>query len=136
VNTNVVNRLLAAELIPVIATIGADDKGQAYNINADTAAGVVAVALEAEKLVFLTDVDGIRRDRDDPASTISTLSADDAKKLIDNGIVADGMVPKVRACIEAVRGGVGHAHILDGRAPRALLLEIFTPEGIGTMVTP
>ncbi|HZN14996.1 MAG TPA: acetylglutamate kinase [Acidimicrobiales bacterium] len=136
VNTTIVDRLLASELIPVVATIAADAAGQAYNINADTAAGAVAQALGAEKLVFLTDVDGIRADRNDPSSTISTLSSDAADKLIANGTVADGMVPKVSACIEAVRGGVGHAHILDGRAPRALLLEIFTPEGIGTMVTP
>jgi acetylglutamate kinase len=136
VNTTIVDRLLASELIPVVATIAADAAGQAYNINADTAAGAVAQALGAEKLVFLTDVDGIRADRNDPSSTISALSSDAADKLIANGTVADGMVPKVSACIEAVRGGVGHAHILDGRAPRALLLEIFTPEGIGTMVTP
>jgi acetylglutamate kinase len=136
VNTSVVHKLLASELIPVVATIAADASGQAYNINADTAAGALAQALSAEKVVFLTDVDGLRRDRDDPASTISTLTADDADKLIADGTVADGMVPKVRACVDAVRGGVGHAHILDGRAPRALLLEIFTPEGIGTMVTP
>ncbi|MBA3655085.1 MAG: acetylglutamate kinase [Actinobacteria bacterium] len=136
VNTTVVHRLLGSELIPVVATIAADASGQAYNINADTAAGALAQALEAEKLVFLTDVDGLRSDKDDPASTISTLSADEADKLIADGTVAGGMVPKVRACIDAVRGGVGHAHILDGRAPRALLLEVFTPEGIGTMLTP
>ena len=136
VNTTIIDRLLASELIPVVATIAADAAGQAYNINADTAAGAVAQALGAEKLVFLTDVDGIRSDRDDASSTISTLSGDAADKLITDGTVADGMVPKVRACIDAVRAGVGHAHILDGRAPRALLLEIFTPEGIGTMVTP
>jgi acetylglutamate kinase len=136
VNTGIVDRLLAQEVIPVIATIAADATGQAYNVNADTAAGAVAQALGAEKLVFLTDIDGIRRDRDDATSTISTLSVDDAEKLIIDGTVSDGMVPKVRACLDAVRGGVGHAHILDGRAPRALLLEIFTEEGIGTMVTP
>jgi acetylglutamate kinase len=136
VKTAIIDRLLAQELIPVIATIAVDDAGQAYNVNADTAAGAVAQALGAEKIVFLTDIDGLRRDRTDPESTISTLSADEADKLITDGTVADGMVPKVRACIDAVRGGVGHAHILDGRAPRALLLEIFTSEGVGTMVTP
>ena len=136
VNASIVERLLASEIIPVIATIAADEAGQAYNINADTAAGAVAQALAAEKLVFLTDVDGLRSDRDDPGSTISSLSVDAAEKLIADGTVADGMVPKVRACIHAVRGGVGHAHILDGRLPRAVLLEIFTPEGVGTMVTP
>ncbi len=136
VNTDILDRLLTQEVIPVIATIAADASGQAYNVNADTAAGAVAEALQAEKLVFLTNVDGLRRDRDDPSSTVSALTVDDAEKLIADGTVADGMVPKVRACVDAVRGGVGHAHILDGRAPRALLLEIFTPEGIGTMVTP
>jgi acetylglutamate kinase len=135
VNTGIVDRLLAQELIPVIATIASDSSGQAYNINADTAAGAVAQALKAEKLVFLTDVDGLRSDRSDPDSTISALTVDEAEKLILDGTVSDGMVPKVRACLDAVRGGVGHAHILDGRVPRALLLEIFTQEGIGTMVT-
>jgi acetylglutamate kinase len=136
VDTSIVDRLLAAELIPVVATIAADAAGQAYNINADTAAGALAQALGAEKLVFLTDIDGIRRDRDDPSTTISALPAHEAEKLIADGTVGEGMVPKVRACIDAVHGGVGHAHILDGRLPRAVLLEIFTPEGIGTMVNP
>jgi acetylglutamate kinase len=136
VNTSLVDRLLAQELIPVVATIATDDKGQAYNVNADTAAAAVAMAVGAEKLVFLTDVEGIRRDKDDPATTISELSADEALKLIEAGAVSEGMVPKVLGCIDAVRAGVGHAHILDGRAPRALLLEIFTTEGVGTMVNP
>jgi acetylglutamate kinase len=136
VNAGILDRLLNEELIPVIATIGADESGQAYNINADTAAGAVATALRAEKLVFLTDIEGLRRDREDASSTISTLSADEADKLIADGTVSEGMIPKVRACIDAVRGGVGHAHILDGRAPRALLLEFFTAEGVGTMVNP
>jgi acetylglutamate kinase len=136
VDTTLVDRLLAQELIPVIATIAVDASGQAYNVNADTAAGAVARALGAEKLVFLTDVDGLRRDRDDATSRVSALAADEAEKLLTGDTVQGGMIPKVRACIEAVRGGVGHAHILDGRAPRALLLEMFTPEGIGTMVTP
>ncbi|HVE93889.1 MAG TPA: acetylglutamate kinase [Acidimicrobiales bacterium] len=135
VNTGVLCGLLDQELIPVIATIGVDDEGQAYNINADTAAAAIAEALEAEKLVYLTDIEGIRRDVDDPESRISTLTPVQAEELIADGTVSEGMIPKVRSCVEAVQAGVGVAHILDGRVPRALLLEIFTEEGIGTMVT-
>jgi acetylglutamate kinase len=136
VNTDVLDRLMAEELIPVIATIGVDDKGQAYNINADTAAGAIAAALGAEKLVYLTDIEGIRSDVNDPSSRLSTVTADHVGALINDGTIGTGMIPKVQACVAAVQGGVGVAHILDGRVPRALLLEIFTPEGIGTMVTP
>ena len=128
-------RLLAQDLVPVVATIGSDDTGQAYNINADTAAGAIAAALRAEKLVFLTDVDGIRANAAEPASLISHLNAKELEDLITEGAVEGGMVPKARAAIEAVKGGVGQAHILDGRAAHALLLEIFTHSGIGTMVT-
>jgi acetylglutamate kinase len=119
----------------VVATIGTDDAGQAYNINADTAAGAIAAAVKAEKLVYLTNIEGLRKDRDDPASVVSTLTADDLQALIDDGTVSEGMIPKARSCIEAVRSGVRQAHILDGRAPHALLLEVFTDQGIGTMVT-
>ena len=136
VNTDVVERLMDDELIPVIATIGVDTYGQAYNINADTAAGAIAAALGAEKLVYLTDIEGIRSDVDDAASRLSTVTATEVDKLIDDGTIGKGMIPKVQACVAAVQAGVGVAHILDGRVPRALLLEIFTPEGIGTMVTP
>lgn len=136
VDRTVIDRLLATEMIPVIATIGVDGDGQAYNINADTAAGAVAEALQAEKLVYLTDIDGIRTDVADPATRISTASADDLDALIADGTVSEGMIPKVRSCAEAVRRGVGHAHILDGRQPHALLLEFFTREGVGTMVSP
>jgi acetylglutamate kinase len=128
-------RLLAEDLVPVVATIGTDDTGQAYNINADTAAGALAKALGAEKLVFLTDIDGIRSHHDDPASLQSQLSTAGLEALIDNGAVAGGMVPKARAAIDAVSGGVAQAHILDGRAAHALVLEFFTRSGIGTMVT-
>ena len=136
VNAEVVTRLLDEELIPVIATIGVDDSGQAYNINADTAAAAIAGALSAEKLVYLTDIDGIRRDVADAESVLSRVSLTDVDALIKEGVIAGGMIPKVQACADAVRSGVGVAHILDGRVPRALLLEIFTDEGIGTMVTP
>jgi acetylglutamate kinase len=136
VNTDVVTRLMSEELIPVIATIGVDDAGQAYNINADTAAAAIAGALGAEKVVYLTDIDGIRRDVADAESVFSRVSLNDVDALITEGVISGGMIPKVQACVDAVRAGVGVAHILDGRVPRALLLEIFTDEGIGTMVTP
>ena len=135
VNTTIVDRLLTHELIPVVATIGSDDKGQAYNINADTAAGALAEALRAEKLVYLTNIEGLRRDVDDPSSLIHTVSVDELDKLMADGALEGGMLPKVGSCVRAVRSGVRQAHILDGRLPHALLLEIFTPEGIGTMVT-
>jgi acetylglutamate kinase len=129
-------RLLAQDLVPVVATIGTDlATGQAYNINADTAAGAIAAAIGAEKLVFLTDVEGIRARPEDPSSLLSSLCAGDLERLLETGAVAGGMVPKVRAALEAVNGGVAQVHILDGRAAHALLLEIFTRSGIGTMVT-
>jgi acetylglutamate kinase len=136
VNPDLLQRLLAEELVPVVATIGTDTEGQSYNINADTAAGAIAEAVGATKLVYLTDIDGLRRDRHDPATLISAIDADGLDGLVADGTVADGMIPKVRSCTHAVRHGVGHAHILDGRAPHALLLEIFTREGVGTMVSP
>jgi acetylglutamate kinase len=135
VNPELLVRLLAQDLVPVLATIGSDETGQAYNINADTAAAAIAIALHAQKLVFLTDVEGIRADMEDPSSLISRLSARDLRALIENGAVHGGMTPKARAAVDAVSGGVEQAHILDGREPHALLLEIFTRSGIGTMVT-
>ncbi|HUC13951.1 MAG TPA: acetylglutamate kinase [Acidimicrobiales bacterium] len=128
-------RLLAQDLVPVVATIGSDETGQAYNINADTAAAAIAVALGAQKLVFLTDVEGIRADRTDPSSLLSQLSARELGTLIEQGAVGAGMIPKAQAALDAVGGGVAQAHILDGRSPHALLLEVFTRSGIGTMVT-
>ena len=135
VNPGILDRLLAEELIPIVATIGTDLEGQAYNINADTAAGAVAEAVRAEKLVYLTDVIGVLRDVADPESLITTASADELEKLISEGILTGGMIPKITSCTRAVRNGVAHAHILDGRVPHALLLEMFTRDGIGTMVT-
>ena len=136
VNPSIVERLLAEELIPVVATIGSDAEGQAYNINADTAAGAIAEALSAEKLVYLTNVEGLRADVADPASLLSSVSAADLDAMLGDGSIVAGMIPKVTSCVRAVRGGVGHAHILDGRAPHALLLEVFTHHGVGTMVSP
>jgi acetylglutamate kinase len=134
VNPGIIERLLAEDLIPVVATIGTDLGGQAYNINADTAAGAVAEALVAEKLVYMTDVPGVLRDLADPDSLVSSASADELEKLIGDGTLTGGMIPKIASCVQAVRGGVRHAHILDGRVPHALLLEMLTRDGIGTMV--
>lgn len=135
VNPKILQRLLAQGLVPVLATIGSDRTGQAYNVNADTVAGAVAAALGAEKLVFLTDVEGIRRDSTDPTSLVRRASAAEVRALVADGSVGGGMIPKVQACLDALAGGVGHAHILDGRLPHALLLETFTDQGVGTMIT-
>jgi acetylglutamate kinase len=136
VDPGILERLLATDLIPVVATIGSDGEGQAFNINADTAAGAVAEALGAAKLVYLTDVDGLRTSADDPETLRSTVTVDELDVLVAEGAVRGGMIPKARSAATAVRGGVGHAHILDGRVPHALLLEIFTRAGLGTMVNP
>ena len=136
VNPTVVERLLEQRLIPVVATIGADEAGQAHNVNADTAAGAIAAALHAAKLIYLTDIEGLRRDVADPASLVSHLTVSELAAAMADGSVTKGMIPKVESCLLALRGGVGQAHILDGRRPHALLLEVFTDEGVGTMVTP
>jgi acetylglutamate kinase len=135
VNPGVLQRLLMEDLIPVVATIGSDAGGQAYNINADTVAGAVAEALGAEKLVYLTDVVGLLAEVGNPFSLITTASADQLDGMLAEGRLKGGMIPKIASCVHAVRNGVGHAHILDGRVPHALLLEVFTREGVGTMVT-
>ncbi|HEV2993583.1 MAG TPA: acetylglutamate kinase [Acidimicrobiia bacterium] len=132
----ILQRVLREELIPVVATVGVDDEGQAHNVNADAVAAAIAEALGAEKLVYLTDVAGIFRDTRDPQSLVSRIDVAGLEGLLDAGTVGDGMLPKVRSCIDAVRGGVRRAHVLDGRLPHALLLEFFTREGIGTMVHP
>jgi acetylglutamate kinase len=135
VNPAILERLLNEDLIPVVATIATDAAGQAYNINADTVAGAIAEAVKAEKLVYLTDVEGLRRDASDPSSLVRQTTAAELEALVAAGALKGGMVPKVESCIRAVRGGVGRAHILDGRVAHVLLLEIFTDAGIGTMVT-
>jgi acetylglutamate kinase len=135
IDTTIVERLLGDGLIPVVATIGADSTGQAYNINADSVAGALGAALGAEKLVFLTDVPGLLLDPSDPSSLVSRLTVAELESLIDTGVIRSGMVPKALACAGAVRGGVRTAHVLDGRVPHAVLLELFTDEGVGTMVT-
>ena len=134
VDPTIVLQLLAQGLIPVVATIGTDGSGQAFNINADTAAGALAAALKSEKLVFLTDVAGLRADPDDPASLLHRVDAEQLDAMVASGTANGGMIPKVEACAWAVRHGVKRAHILDGRTPHALLLELFTDEGVGTMV--
>ncbi len=134
VDPNILTRLLADEFIPVVATIGTDAAGQAYNINADTVAGAIAEALNAEKLVYLTDIEGLRRAVDDAASLIRQTTPDELDALMADGTIAGGMIPKVESCVHAVRNGVRRAHILDGRIPHVLLLELFTDAGIGTMV--
>ena len=138
VNPSIIERLMVEELIPVIATIGSDAEGQAYNINADVAAAAIAAALGAEKLVYLTDVAGLLADVRDPSSLVQTLTVDELDRWLagEGGPVSGGMIPKLASCARAVRGGVAQAHILDGRVPHALLLEVFTNEGIGTMIGP
>jgi acetylglutamate kinase len=135
VDPTMVQRLVAEGLIPVVATIGIDESGQSYNINADTVAGALAEALEAEKLVFLTDIEGLRVVADDPSTVIHRASLEVVDEIVRSGGITGGMMPKVEACAHAVRGGVGRAHILDGRVAHALLLELFTDSGVGTMVT-
>ncbi|MHB1554531.1 MAG: acetylglutamate kinase [Acidimicrobiales bacterium] len=136
VDPTILLRLLAEGLIPVVATIGSDSSGQAYNINADTVAGALAEALGAEKLVFLTDVEGLRADPADEASLVRQVTADQLSQMVESGAAAGGMVPKAQACVRAVQAGVRRAHVLDGRVPHALLLELFTDGGVGTMVVP
>ena len=136
VDPTMLQRLIAEGIIPVVATIGADEAGQAYNINADTVAGALAEALSAEKLIFLTDVEGLRVVPDDPTTLIHQASLDVVAEILRGGGAVGGMKPKIEACAQAVRGGVDRAHILDGRVPHALLLELFTDSGVGTMVLP
>jgi acetylglutamate kinase len=135
VDSKIIEVLARDEYIPVIAPIGTDDKGQSYNINADTAAGEIAAALKAEKLIFLTDIDGIYLDPNDPESLISVISVPEIYELMDKGIITGGMIPKVLACIKGIQQGVNRTHILNGTIPHPILLEIFTHKGIGTMVT-
>lgn len=135
VNPGILEKLLAEDLIPVVSTIASDAAGQAYNINADTVAGALAVALKAEKAVFLTDVPGLLADVDDPASLVSHVSARALQAMIDEGHLQGGMVPKAAAALHAVSHGVGSAHLLDGRVPNVVLLELFSDAGIGTMIS-
>ena len=135
VRTHVIDGLLADGLVPVLSTVGVDVNGQPYNINADTAAGAIAEALGAEKIVYLTDIAGLRKDIDDAASLIQRITVDELSAFIADGTISGGMIPKVESCMQAVRGGVKSAHIIDGRIAHVLLLELFTDQGVGTMIT-
>ncbi|MBT7123484.1 MAG: acetylglutamate kinase, partial [Clostridia bacterium] len=134
INTNLLDLLVKDEYIPVIAPIGVGKDGESYNINADTVAGEIAAALSAQKLMFLTDIDGIRSDPDDPESLISIITIDEIYDYIESGVISGGMLPKVDGCIKAIENGVKRTHILNGTIPHPILLEIFTDKGIGTMV--
>jgi len=128
--------LVKSGYVPVISSVAADIDGQAHNINADTVAGEIAAALGAEKLILLTDTPGVLRDYHDPSTLLYKLSIQDARDLIDEGVVSGGMIPKVNCCVRSLAQGVKAAHIIDGRIPHALLLEIFTDDGIGSMIVP
>ena len=135
VRTHVIEGLLADGLVPVLSTVGVDVNGQPYNVNADTAAGAIAEALSAEKIIYLTDIAGLRKDIDDASSLIQRISVTDLAALIADGTISGGMIPKIESCMQAVKGGVKSAHILDGRIAHVLLLELFTDQGVGTMIT-
>jgi acetylglutamate kinase len=135
VNPDIIHRLLGEGLIPVISTIGSDETGQAYNINADTVAGHLAAAVGARKLVMMTDVDGLRQDPEDPGTLISETTSADLTPLVGTETVAGGMIPKVEACLLAVDQGVRSAHMINGTVAHVLLLELFTVAGIGTKIT-
>ncbi|MGH0053244.1 MAG: acetylglutamate kinase [Sphaerochaetaceae bacterium] len=135
VDTNLLKTLLSNNFVPVVSPVGVDEEGNTYNINADYAASAVAGSLSAQKLVFLTDVEGILKDKDNPASIIRTLNTRQAVDYIADGTINGGMIPKVQCCLDGLEKGVKSVHVLDGRVPHAILLEIFTTRGIGTMVT-
>ncbi len=134
VNVDPVEGLLEGSYIPVVATVGCDREGHVYNINGDTAAAYIAGALNAERLIMMTDVAGILKDKDDPSTLISEVTVEEAKHLREQGIVAGGMIPKVECCIEALSKGVKNAVIMDGRVPHSILMELLTDEGAGTMI--
>jgi acetylglutamate kinase len=134
VDPRVITTLVEARFVPVVASLAGDDEGNIYNVNADTVAESLAVALRAQKLIFLTGAPGVLRDRNDPSTLVTFADPDDLAGLMASGALAGGMRPKVEACIRAATGGVERTHIIDGRAPDALLLEVFTGSGCGTMI--
>ncbi len=134
VDPSLLQSIISSGFIPVIAPIGKDENGTSYNINADYMAVAIAGSLKAEKLAFLTDVEGVMKDVGDPSSLMSFIKADEVQSFIDDGTISGGMIPKVQCCMSAVEAGVNNVHILDGRVEHCLILEIFTPEGIGTMI--
>ena len=133
IRTQPIMDLLEKNYIPVISTIASDRQGNTYNINGDTAAAYIAGALNAERLIMMTDIAGILRDKDDPSTLIPALTVKEAKKLFDEGVISGGMIPKIDCCTRAIREGVRKVFIIDGRIPHALLMEILTDEGLGTM---
>ena len=134
IRTQPITDLLEKNYIPVISTVASDRQGNTYNINGDTAAAYIAGALNAERLIMMTDIAGILRDKDDPSTLIPALTVKEAKKLFDEGVISGGMIPKVDCCIEAIGKGVRHVVIMDGRFPHSILMELLTDEGAGTMV--
>ena len=134
VNIGPVLDLLEKGYIPVVSTLGCDKQGHAYNINGDTAAAYIAGALRAERLILMTDIAGILRDREDPSSLIPEVTLEEADRLYEEGVISGGMIPKVRCCITAIHQGVRNAIIMDGRVPHSILMELLTDEGAGTMV--
>ena len=135
VRTQPITDLLEKNYIPVISTVASDRQGNIYNINGDTAAAYIAGALEAERLIMMTDIAGILQDKDDPATLIPHITVAEAAKLYDQGVICGGMIPKVDCCIEAIHHGVKNVVIMDGRTPHSILMELLTDEGAGTMVT-
>ena len=133
VNTKLLNTLCTDEYIPVISSVGVDENGDSYNIHADTAAAAIATALKAEKLIYLTDIDGVRRVADDPTTLIPVMTVEQAHAYIADGTITGGMIPKVTACVDAIEKGVCRVHIINGTIPHPIILEIFTDRGIGTM---
>lgn len=134
INPQLLETVIKEGYIPVVSPVGVDQQGESYNINADTVAGAIATALQADKLIILTDVEGILADRNDKDSLLSTIKVEEIPTLIERGVIQGGMIPKVECCINAIKGGVATTHILDGRVPHSILLEVFTDKGIGTMV--
>ncbi len=134
VNGDILYDLLEKDFLPIVCPVGLDDEYQTYNINADDAACAIARAMKAEKLAFLTDIEGVYKDPDDPETLISELRVSEAEKLMEQGYIGGGMLPKLQNCIDAIENGVSRVHILDGRIPHCLLLEIFTNKGIGTAI--
>jgi len=135
VNPHILQRLLAEQLVPVVATIGTDGAGQAYNINADVVAGAIAAAVGAVKLIYVTDVDGLLSDVSDPGSLMSEVTSGGIEALVEGGTIQDGMLPKLEGSLNAVHSGVTSVHIINAMTPHALLVELFTDEGLGTMIT-
>ncbi len=134
VDPRIVNTLVENRFVPVVASLAGDDEGNVYNVNADTVAETLAIALKAQKLIFLTGAPGVLRDRNDPSSLVTFADPDDLEQLLASGVIAGGMRPKVEACIRAATGGVERTHIIDGRLHDSLLLEVFTGSGAGTMI--